>query len=887
MRKFFAPEVVQSSAMDCGPASLKCLLEGFGTGASYGRLREACQTGVDGTSIDTMEAVANQLGLEAEQIMLPVDHLLLPSSKTLPSIVVVRLPNGLTHFVVAWRRHGSLLQVMDPAVGRRWVSCAQFEREVFSHVMPAAASDWRDYARSDDFQSALRHRLGALGLSSREINQLCSRALAANALHPDAWRPLASLDAATRLLASLRKANGVRASRDCLALLDRLSANPDLIPQAYWSVRPGPPDTEGQNQVLMRGAVLVRIRGKRCEPSPQVLLPELAAAIQERRSPPALELLRALRQSGVSALALLFIALVIGAGGVLVEAVLFRGFFDIVTGLRLAGQRLGAITAVLLFSFALLALEIPLFSGAVRLGRQLENRFRLAFFSKIPRIADRYFHSRLISDMAERGHVIHRLRNMPDQVRQALQAVFGLCATALGIIWLAPDTAPLVLVAVAAALLPACLAQPLLIERDLRVRSHLGALTRFYLDAMLGLIAIRAHGAERSVRREHENLLGEWARAALRLQRTVLAIDALQLTALFGLVAALLLLHPLAGVHIGSALLLVYWALNLPVLGQDFNTLARQYPNHRNTAIRLLEPLGAPEEASTSAEDNPAPATAPPSFEFRAATVEISGHVILEDINFHVESGQHIAIVGPSGAGKSSLAAVLLGWLKPSQGEVLIDGAPLDCERLRPQTAWVDPAVQLWNRSLLSNLTYGSGADPARIGRAIDAALLRGVLENLPQGLQTKLGEGGALVSGGEGQRVRLARAALRSGVRLVILDEPFRGLDREKRRILLDSARRLWRDATLLCITHDIDETLAFDRVLVIEHGRIVENGAPAELCAAPDSRYAQLLEAEAQTRAGLWSGPIWRRIRVHSGRIVEELPATVAEQLPQSEVA
>src|ERR1700693_304070 len=97
LRRFLAPEVVQTSAMDCGPATLKCLLEGFGIPISYGRLREACQTDVDGTSIDTIEQIANQLGVEAEQIMLPVDHVLLDEARALPAIAVVVLPNGITH----------------------------------------------------------------------------------------------------------------------------------------------------------------------------------------------------------------------------------------------------------------------------------------------------------------------------------------------------------------------------------------------------------------------------------------------------------------------------------------------------------------------------------------------------------------------------------------------------------------------------------------------------------------------------------------------------------------------------------------------------------------------------------------------------------------------
>src|SRR5208283_1643093 len=101
-RRWLVPEVVQTSATDCGPAALKCLLEGFGIPVSYGRLREACQTDVDGTSIDTIEEAAVQLGLDAAQIMVPADHVLLAEADALPGIIVVRLANGVTHFVVVW-----------------------------------------------------------------------------------------------------------------------------------------------------------------------------------------------------------------------------------------------------------------------------------------------------------------------------------------------------------------------------------------------------------------------------------------------------------------------------------------------------------------------------------------------------------------------------------------------------------------------------------------------------------------------------------------------------------------------------------------------------------------------------------------------------------------
>jgi ATP-binding cassette subfamily B protein len=242
-----------------------------------------------------------------------------------------------------------------------------------------------------------------------------------------------------------------------------------------------------------------------------------------------------------------------------------------------------------------------------------------------------------------------------------------------------------------------------------------------------------------------------------------------------------------------------------------------------------------------------------------------------------IEPGDHVAIVGPSGAGKSSLVGLLLGWHRAANGKLLINDQPLDADglaQIRQDTAWVDPAIQLWNRSFLDNLYYGAEPDAAgSLPQILEQADLLNVLRKLPDGLQTPLGEAGGLVSGGEGQRVRLGRAMLRPDVRLAILDEPFRGLGREQRGEMLARARRLWREATLLCITHDVSETLGFARVLVLENGRIVEDGVPAALAANPQSRYRALLDAEEQVRQALWSDDGWRRLRLENGRITEEL--------------
>jgi ATP-binding cassette subfamily B protein len=573
-------------------------------------------------------------------------------------------------------------------------------------------------------------------------------------------------------------------------------------------------------------------------------------------------------------------ALALAAGGIVAEVLLFRGLFDLGRDLGLVEQRLGAMAALLVFVAALLCLDLPIAAGLLRLGRRLEARLRIAFLEKIPRLNDRYFQSRPTSDMAERSHSMHQLRLLPDLGGQLVRLIGELALMTLGIIWLDAPSAPVaVLAAVVAIGLPLAV-RSLLAERDLRVRTHVGALSRFYLDALLGLVAVRIHGAERAVRREHEGLLVEWARAGFGLQRTVVAVEGVHSLLGFGLAAWLLSGYLARGGEAGSVLLLAYWGLTLPVLGQEVALLIRQYPVYRNVTLRLLEPLGALEDTGVQAHHQEAPppttATAPGvRVLLQGVSVRAAGHTILTDIDLAIEAGNHVAIVGPSGAGKSSLVGLLLGWHRAATGHIFVDDLPLDgrhIEQLRQETAWVDPAVQLWNRSLLDNLRYGVPANSASpMATIIEQAELHRVLDTLPDGLQTSLGEGGGLVSGGEGQRVRFGRALGRPGVRLVILDEPFRGLDREQRRELLARACRLWRPATLLCITHDVGTTQAFDRVLVLEGGRIVEHGTPASLAACPDSRYRAMLEAEAMVREGLWSSDVWRRLWLANGRLGE----------------
>lgn len=915
--RLFVPEVVQTSQMDCGPATLKAMLEGFGIAVSYGRLREACQTNVDGTSINTVEIVARQLGLKAQQVMLPADFLLLDEANALPAIAVVRLPTGTPHFVVVWNSIGPFIQVMNPAAGRQWIRPQRLLGDLYLHTRPIPANTWRDWARTDAFTKPLARCIEELGVSTAACKSLLT-----NAQQKQDWLYLATLDAATRLANSLARANaidrGVEATKFIEQMTGTVYANPraalEQIPSPYWSVTP---TQDHADQLVMRGAVIVAVAGIRTQDSPTAtderrpaestesinptirsaetdpsprnaslrqsdqqgaeqlagLPPELANALTADTVHPFWEIWKLLRQDGLLAPAIIAIATVLAALGVMIEALLLRGILQASEQMVGIEQRTNVLFFVLLFGVLMFLVEFVLADSLARMGRHLDMRLRVAFLAKLPRLGDRYFQSRLISDMTMRAHDLAAVKKFPELAVQLLRLVLQLLLTTLGVIYFVPNMAGVVLFAMALALLPSLLARPLLQEQDLRYRTHTAGLSRFYLDGLLGLIPLRTHSAEQSFQNAHELLLTEWFQAGRNLYTANLWVRGIQALLSTGSVILLLLSYLQQGGETGNVLLLLYWTLNLPVLGQSIANVILQYPQLRNRVLRVLEPLGTPDENAAPSDNPLALHPKPATITMQTVNVVAGGQTILHNLQTTIDAGEHVAIVGASGAGKSSLVGLLLGWHKPARGLLLVDGQPLEgdqLEALRRQTVWVDPAVHLWNRSLLENLAYGNGGD-LPVSDALDDADLYDILQQLPNGLQTALGEGGGLVSGGQGQRVRLGRGLLRNDVRLVILDEPFRGLDRSQRRALLAKVRRYWQHATLLCISHDVGDTQGFDRVLVIDKGQIIEDGSPTELATAATSRYKELLDAEEMVRRDLWEGPGWRRLWLADGVLTE----------------
>lgn len=881
------PEVVQTSAMDCGPAALAALLQGHRIAASYGRLREVCQTSVDGTSLDTLEVVARRLGLDARQVLLPPEAVFDPVAGALPGLVVLRREDGGAHFVAAWRRRGGAfgdVQVMDPGTGRAWRAARGVERQLLVHPMELPARQWLAWMTGATGLGLLGAWLDEARVPAEVQERLGGVAFGGRARGDGApgevgWEGPAALFATARMLRRLVGDGGLSGGTGALAerlyeaaVAEVVEGAPTTVPLEHWMALP----CATPGHVVVRATPLLVVRGATAAEEAETDLPsDLGAVIEAAPPRPWRTVWAVARAADPGAAARLALALPLVGVGAALEALLWRGLVDGASLVPSVTGRVGLLGAAAGLALGIGLVRVGMDAQLLRLGRQVEMRLRARLLETLPRLPMRYYLSRPASDLAERAHGLHALRGAPDGVVVLARLSVDLVVSAVVLGALAPWSLPvLVALGLSAVVLPRALA-PRLAEAAMRKATLHGALARLGLDALLGGLAVRTHGAAPAVLGAHERLLVAHAEAG-RSVRDGQLVGSL-VAACVSIAGAGLLLA--IGVSADAAsLLYVFFALRLPVLVQGLVNGALALPALAARLERLLEPLGTPRE-EVPENEGAAPLGAPVSLTFTDVEVEAAGRRLLAAPALAVAAGEHIAVVGRSGAGKSTLLGLLLGWHRPSRGEVRVDGAPLDPARLRALrlgTAWVDPAVQLWSRSVLDNLRYGSDAAIEGAGDDADVlrrARLREVVARLPDGLQTTLGEGGAGLSGGEGQRVRLGRALRRSAPALVLLDEPFRGLDHTMRRELLAGARELWRATTLLCVTHDVAETTTFPRVLVVEDGQIVEDGPP-EVLRAAGGRYADLLAAEVEVRRALWGADDWRRLTMRDGRLGADTP-------------
>jgi ATP-binding cassette subfamily C protein len=222
---------------------------------------------------------------------------------------------------------------------------------------------------------------------------------------------------------------------------------------------------------------------------------------------------------------------------------------------------------------------------------------------------------------------------------------------------------------------------------------------------------------------------------------------------------------------------------------------------------------------------------------------------VIKDLDLTIKAGQTTAIVGPSGAGKTTVADLLMGLIVPNQGSILIDEKSFGPERMRAwreQIGYVPQDTFLFNDTVKSNLLWASpDANEDKINQTLRLAAAEEFVNSLPKGLDSILGDRGVLVSGGERQRIALARALLRKPS-LLILDEATSSLDSENEKRIQNAIEKLHGQMTILVISHRLSTIRGADIIHVVEEGRLVESGTWDELISKENGRFHAFCKAQ-----------------------------------------
>ncbi len=498
--------------------------------------------------------------------------------------------------------------------------------------------------------------------------------------------------------------------------------------------------------------------------------------------------------------------------------------------------------------FVLRALSVVVFGyirgwiGADFLGKESEDVLRRTLYASWPFLLKQKIgtvHNTLVRDIQQTGGLL-------GVISQVIQSFTGFLMYLLVAINISPTMTLYTLGGGAALLL---LARPFL-RRSRTIGEQAAGeekqFSQFLSEKIIGMKSIKAAGAERAALTDGAAHIR--ALRALTIRSAFIRsanTSFFQPFAIVMVIVLFLLTYHAPGFSIiafGAGLYLIQKIFTYLESGQNaFQGISELLPYAQNVAA-FKERLGEHREQG-------ARGTRPFSFKDKLTFDHVSfSHTeskpVLADVNFSVKRGETVGLIGPSGAGKTSLADIILRLFRPTAGAVLLDGVPADdiaVEEWRKNVGYVSQDVFLFNGTLEENIRfYRSEVSFEDIVTATKQANIYEFIRELPEGFDTLTGDNGVMLSGGQRQRVALARA-LAGKPSLLVLDEATSALDSASEKLIQESIRALHGSVTVFIIAHRLSTIEHADRLFVLNRGRIVEEGTPAELLERPGSYFSK----------------------------------------------
>ena len=561
-------------------------------------------------------------------------------------------------------------------------------------------------------------------------------------------------------------------------------------------------------------------------------------------------------------IALALIALTIASAATLVVPIAVRRMIDY----GFSDANAGLIRAYFLAMIGVVAV-LALASGAryylvMTLGERVVADLRADFFTHLTRLDPSFFDAEKTGDIASRlsADTTQLKATFGSSASLALRNLFLFVGAITMMVVTSPKLSAFVLAAIPVIVLPLYAAGRSVRERSRRAQDRLADATAFAAESLSAVRVMQSFLAEGfTAGRYRDAAFGAYEAARAMTQARAL-VTAAALFLAFGSVVVVLWLgaqEVIARRMTGGALsqFVLFAVFGAGALGQ-LSEVWNEVSQAAGAAGRIGEIMAV--KPRIVAPPKPLRLAKPVrgEFAFQSVCFAYTGReddAVLRDVSFRIAPGETVAIVGPSGAGKSTLFQLALRFYDPSSGALTLDGvdvSKLDPADLRAEIALVPQDAFIFGASVADNIAYGApGATREAVVAAAQQAAADGFISALPQGYDTPLGERGVTLSGGERQRIAIARAILKNAP-VLLLDEATSALDAESETLVQGALETLMKGRSTLVIAHRLATIVNADRILVIEAGRLVEEGAHASLMAA-NGLYARLARLQFETGA------------------------------------